>query len=187
MTHFFLVVDEAARTLASISSVYDPVQMSRTAELREEFAEYCVSIGSCDVLHDSYMTLSACSAESKPMPNPITPVELSRVFNVDLPTAKATIRVTGQRVRRANIPSLVRNFSTNDRMLRYRRLRRDFYMDTFFAAKNSSDKWDGKSVRGFKSVQLFVSDTSYMYAVLMKTLEDVPEALIIISISYLVF
>ena len=172
----FLVVDEAARTLASISSVYDPVQMSRTAELREEFAEYCVSIGSCDVLHDSYMTLSACSAESKPMPNPITPVELSRVFNVDLPTAKATIRVTGQRVRRANIPSLVRNFSTNDRMLRYRRLRRDFYMDTFFAAKNSSDKWDGKSVRGFKSVQLFVSDTSYMYAVLMKTLEDVPEA-----------
>jgi hypothetical protein len=171
-----MFVDEAVKTLRDISPVYDISYLCRRAEMHEEFINYGIAVGSNAVFIGDSMIFEAYSAESKQANEPISPLELARVFNIDVPTAKATIRVTSQRVRRANTPSLVRNFSTNDRMLRYRRLKRDFYMDTFFAAKNSADNWDGRSVRGFKSVQLFVSDTTYMYAVLMKTLEEVPEA-----------
>ena len=44
-----------------------------------------------------------------------------------------------------------RNFSTNDRMLRYKRLQRYFFMDTFFAWKDF-----GKSTRNYQVAQLFV-------------------------------
>ena len=52
--------------------------------------------------------------------------------------------------------SLFRQFGTNDRMLRYRRLKSIFFMDTFFVT------FKAKSVRGYTMMQLFVSDKGFL-------------------------
>jgi hypothetical protein len=48
-------------------------------------------------------------------------------------------------------------------MLRYKRIRDYFYMDTFFATKK-----DGKSSRRHTCCQLFVTDKEFVYVVSMK-------------------
>jgi hypothetical protein len=58
---------------------------------------------------------------------------------------------------------LSRKYGTNDRMLRYKRIKDYFYMDTFFATKKG-----GKSSRGNTCCQLFVTDKSVVFVVSMK-------------------
>jgi hypothetical protein len=53
-------------------------------------------------------------------------------------------------------------------MLRYKRIRDYFYMDTFFATKKG-----GKSSRGHKCCQLFVTDKGFVYVVPMKRIGEV--------------
>ena len=168
--------DDAARSLVSISAVYDISSMCERLQGREEALAISTSLCTTSVVTEDVL-FDVGTLQGQPRSSAISPAELSRVFGIDRQTAKATLRVTSQRIRRADNPSLSRNYSTNDRMLRYRRLRRDFYMDTFFAGADSSEGWDGRSTRGFKSVQLFVSDTGYLFGVLMKTLEEIPEAI----------
>ena len=54
-------------------------------------------------------------------------------LSLDEYTAKKTLDVTSQRSVRTDNPKLSRNFSTNDRTLRYKHLKEHFFMDTFFA------------------------------------------------------
>ena len=65
---------------------------------------------------------------------------------------------------------LSRNFSTNDRMLRYRRLKSTFFTDTMFANKY-------KSLRQNTCCQVFVSDKSYIAVYPMKSQEEFSTAL----------
>ena len=51
----------------------------------------------------------------------------------------------------------------NDRMLRYKRIKDFFFMDTFFATKKG-----GQSSRGHTCCQLFVTDKGFIYVVSMK-------------------
>ena len=67
--------------------------------------------------------------------------------------------------------SLSRHFSTNDRMLRYKRINSTFYTDTLFA----TDK--AKSTRGNKCCQLFVSDKGFVAVYPMETVSQFEEAL----------
>jgi hypothetical protein len=54
---------------------------------------------------------------------------------------------------------LSRNYGTNDRMLRYKRIKDYCYTDTFFSRKSS---------RGHTCCQLFVTDKGFVYVVPMK-------------------
>ncbi len=60
---------------------------------------------------------------------------LSKIWRISHDDAKRTLEVTTQRSRRTEDPTLSRNYGTNDRMLRYRRIHTYFFMDTFFASK----------------------------------------------------
>ena len=73
---------------------------------------------------------------------------------------------------RDDTPSLSRNYPTNDRILRYKRIDELFYMDTFFSTKKSK-----KLSRGNTCCQLFVTDKGFVYVVPMKSKAEVPQAL----------
>ena len=96
---------------------------------------------------------------------------LSRVWQIDLPTARRTLEVTTQHQVQTDDPKLARNYGTGDRMLRYKRIQQYFFMDTFFAAKKH-----GLSSRKNSCCQLFVTDTGFIYVVPMKSKSEVLNA-----------
>ena len=64
----------------------------------------------------------------------VTPYDLAKRWNIGLETAKKTLLRTTQRALRTSPnPLLSQQYSTNDRMLRYRRLPVDLFTDTFEA------------------------------------------------------
>lgn len=102
----------------------------------------------------------------------VDPGYLSKIWKIDLKTAERTVDVTTQRcVRTTADTPFTRNYSTNDRQLRYRRIRTHFFMDTFFATGKA-----GKSLRGNTCCQLFVTDKGFVYVVPMRTRADVSSA-----------
>jgi hypothetical protein len=104
--------------------------------------------------------------------SPISPEELSRVFNIDINTAKSTIQSTTQRlIRSMENPTLHQRYSTNDRMLRYDRIQCPVYTDTYFATSKL-----GPSIRGFTCSQLFATDFGYVDCRHMKRKAEVPQA-----------
>ena len=76
---------------------------------------------------DAYFASSAIAGK----PTGVTPEHLSKVWRIDLDTAKRTLDVTSQRKSHTVTGNLLRNYSTNDRMSRYKRIREYFYMNTF--------------------------------------------------------
>ena len=89
-----------------------------------------------------------------------------------MPEAERTIETTSQHSIRTHDPTLSRNYGTNDRMLRYKRINTYFFMDTFFASKKR-----GKSSRGHTCCQLFVTDKGFVYVVPMKRKSEVIQAM----------
>jgi hypothetical protein len=100
-----------------------------------------------------------------------TAEHLSKVWPIDLKTARKILEVTSQNCARTDNLALSRNYSTNNRMLRYKRLDEYFFMDTFFSTKKA-----GKSSRGNTCCQLFVTDKGFVYVVPMKTKLEVMQA-----------
>jgi hypothetical protein len=82
-------------------------------------------------------------------------VLLSKLWRIDLKQAERTREVTSQKVNRPDDPTLSRNYRTNDRMLRYKRLDEYFYI---FRSKTCC--------------QLFVTDKGFVYVVPMKLKSD---------------
>ena len=93
---------------------------------------------------------------------------MSKIWRIDLNTAKKTLDITSHHSMRTNNPTLSRNYSNNDRMLRYKHLHDYFFMDTLFATKNAK-----ASTRGHTCSQLFVTDKGFIYVVPMKKESDV--------------
>jgi hypothetical protein len=104
-------------------------------------------------------------------PKGVDPTHLSKIWKIDLKTAERTLEVVSQSSKRTDDPKLSRNYGTNDRMLRYKRISEYFYMDTFFATKKA-----GKSSRGHTCCQLFVTDKGFVYVVPMKSKAEVLQA-----------
>ena len=102
----------------------------------------------------------------------VTPEHLSKVWRISHEDAKRTIDNTSQHLVRPKDPTLSRNYGTNDRMLRYKRIKDYFFMDTFFASKKR-----GKSTRGHTCCQLFVTDKGFVYVVPMRRKGDVLQAM----------
>ena len=110
---------------------------------------------------DEYFTVGAAHARAR---KSVDAEHLSKVWRIDLETAKKTLDITSQSCVRTGNPNLTKNYGTNDRMLRYRRIKEFFFMDTFNATRSA-----GKSSRGHKCCQLFVTDKGFVYVVPMKT------------------
>ena len=96
---------------------------------------------------------------------------LSKIWHVKHDDAANAIDQSTQLCRRGKDNPLSKHYSTNDRMLRYRRLNSMFFTDTFFATKGA------KSTRKNTCAQLFVSDKGYVAIYPMKSKGDYPKAL----------
>jgi hypothetical protein len=104
-------------------------------------------------------------------PNGVSAIDLAKVWSIDEETATRTLNITTQLKQQEADGSLSRNFSTNDMMLRYKRIKTHFFTDTFFVTKKA------RSTRGHNCVQLFVSDRGFVYVVPMKSKGEFPYAL----------
>ena len=71
------------------------------------------------------------SAAHARRPKGIDAEHLSKIWRIDQKQAKRTLEITSQHSCRADDPTLSRNYGTNDRMLRYKRVSEYFFMDTF--------------------------------------------------------
>ena len=95
---------------------------------------------------------------------------LSKVWSIDLDTAKKTIDLTTQLCKHGESDHLRRQYSTNDRMLRYKRINTHFFTDTFQVTEKAI------SSRKNRYIQLFVSDAGFMYVVPMEKKTDILKA-----------
>ena len=101
----------------------------------------------------------------------ISSEQLSKVWRIDVETAKRTLDVTSQLNTITDDPKLSRYYGTNDRMLRYKWINDYFYMDTFFATLKG-----GKSSRHNTCCQLFVTEKGFVYVVPMRSKSEVLQA-----------
>ena len=112
-----------------------------------------------DILFESGTPTSIGSlAGSK---NKIDSNHLSKIWRIDKERARRTLRITEQLLKQESEGAMDRNFGTNDRLLRYKQIDTHFFTDTFYVGEKM------KSARGFKCVQLFVSDKGFIYVVPM--------------------
>ena len=118
-------------------------------------------------LPSGYMNVSATAST----PSGVSAEFLSKIWHVKQEEAEKAIQQSTQLCRQGFENGLSRHFSTNDRMLRYRRLDSHFFTDTFFVTKS------GKSSRGNTCAQLFVSDKGYVALYPLKSKGDFPQAL----------
>ena len=86
---------------------------------------------------------------------------LSKRLKIPLEMAQKTLQATTQlAIRKTDNPSLNRKYRSNDRMLRYTRLATNTFMDTMFAGKKG-----GKSIRGYKTAQVFATEFGHVFVV----------------------
>ena len=111
--------------------------------------------------------MAAAATARRPVSS-VNPEHLSKIWRISHEDAKRTIETTTQHCVRTQDPTLSRNYGTNDRMLRYKRIDTHFFMDTFFATSKVQ-----KSKRGNTCCQLFVTDKGYVYVVPMKSKSEV--------------
>ena len=101
----------------------------------------------------------------------ITPKLLSKLWCINEKLAEQTLNQNSHLNKQSADNSLSRQYSTNDRMIRYKRINSLFYTDTFFA------KNDAKSTRGNTCMQIFVSDKGYVAVYPMKTKSEFKDCL----------
>lgn len=155
--------DDDATTDPSTSSENDSTSDSDQA-LFESVYDGIVS-GEID-----FDTFTASAAHAR-KPRGVNAEHLSKVWKIDVESARRTLEATSQHNTRTDNPKLSRNYGTNDRMLRYKRINQWFFMDTFFASKKAS-----KSSRGHSCCQLFVTDKGFVYVVPMSSKSEVLQA-----------
>ena len=90
------------------------------------------------------------------VPNKLNAEFLSKLWHIKKDEAEKVIDQTTQLHRQGADNALSRQFSTNDRMLRYRRIDSVFFTDTLFVTGSA------KSTRGNTCAQLFVSDKGFV-------------------------
>ena len=105
------------------------------------------------MLATAFATIAAVSAGKS---KGISAEHLSKVWRIPHEDAARTLQVTTQRLRHDADSSLSRNFGTNDRAVRYKKLKSYFFSDTLFVTGKA------KSSRGNICAQLFVSDKGFV-------------------------
>ena len=97
---------------------------------------------------------------------------LSKVWQISYEDTKCTIDATTQHGTHHPNPVMNQNYTTNDRMLQYRRINKYFFMDTSFATMKG-----GTSSRGNTCCQLIDTDKGFIYVVPMKCKSEVLSAI----------
>ena len=100
-----------------------------------------------------------------------TPEFIKKIWSISDKEAKAVVEANTQLNRQPNDGLLSRHFSTNDRMLRYRRINSYFFTDTLLVTKAS------KSTRNNLYLQVFVSDKGFVAVYCMERKSDFKDAL----------
>ena len=89
-------------------------------------------------------------------PTAVSAEFLSKIWDIKPDLAQKAIDQTTQLYRHGEDNLLSKHYSTNDRMLRYKRIESQFFTDTFFTTSK------GKSTRGNTCAQIFVSDKGFV-------------------------
>lgn len=114
---------------------------------------------------------SVVSAIKASTPKGVVSSDLSKLWLVSEKLAKGAIEQNTQLCRHHADNLLSRQFSTNDRMLRYKRLQSAFFSDTMFATPKA------KSMRGYTCCQVFVSDKGFVAVYPMRSQTEFQTAL----------
>jgi hypothetical protein len=186
-------------TTSVLSSSTDD-DFASALSLRGEISKFCASIGSCNIsdnnecplfqgpsvttlddletvldrivdpsqMNEVKSVISAIHASKSKGP---TPNDLSKLWLISEPLAKGAIEQNTQLCRHNADNSLSRHFTTNDRMLRYKRIQSSFFSDTMFASPKS------KSTRGYTCCQVFVSDKGFVSVYPMRSQDEFQTAL----------
>ena len=104
-------------------------------------------------------------------PKGIKSSQLSKLWMISDKLAEGALSQNTQLSRLSADNSLSRQLSSNDRMLRYRRINSTFFTDTMFANPKA------QSLRQNKCCQVFVSDKGYISVYPMKSQEEFSTAL----------
>ena len=111
------------------------------------------------------------SSTSASKPKGVTAEMLSKIWRIDHEIAACTLKITTQQNNSGGSENLSRHFGTNDRMLRYRRIKSGFYTDTFFVTGKAT------ITRGYTCMQIFVSDKGFVKVYPMRKVSEYPAAL----------
>mgnify|MGYP000234931910 CR=1 FL=1 len=127
--HLVETVDEDSDSDSDDDEAQAPDEKNEDQALDDIFDS--VTKGEIDL--DEIMVSAAHAGKSKG----VDPAHLSKIWKIALKTAERTLEVVSQNNKRTDDPKLSRNYGTNDRMLRYKRISEYFFMDTFFATKKA--------------------------------------------------
>eukprot|EP00956_Cyclotella_meneghiniana_P034439 scaffold104886_cov86-Cyclotella_meneghiniana.AAC.1 len=168
-------IDCSSADVVDITSMLDEEFLNKMLSERHAYASIAgaagcnpISIPSDEPSDELFLNLADASAAHAEIPKGVTKEMLSKVWRISEDEARRTLEVTTQLNRQDADSSIAQRASTNDRMLRYRRLKSYFFMDTFFASV--------KSARGFTCMQIFVSDKGYVKVYGMKSVTEIPQA-----------
>ena len=153
--------DEVITNLALVNLVLDPVLFAEAVHNEEAISKFKMSIGStsalspdevddlwCDEpltfkvdlndIKSSLMDLEEQIGKSnvaavRTSSIGVSPEHLSKVWGLYVETVRKTIDITSQYCRHDHPDHLRRQYSTNDWMLRYKRINTHFFMDYFTA------------------------------------------------------
>ena len=153
------------QSVAAINPVLDPKQFANGLNDHVSYGNLGMAPG--HLVSDPNIVIGTAYQDK---PKGITAERLSKVFKVDDKTARRTLQVTTQKVKRVKDPTLDRNFSNNDRALRYRTIADHFFTDTMFANKKAT------STRGNTCMQIFVTDKGYLKVIPMEAESQVAKA-----------
>ena len=162
--------DDTCIRLSAIDAALDPVSYAQDISNIADETDFTCSMGL------SHELLGKTDSDKLFVMEPLTPLSvhsitagrktcvkafhLSKIWGIGIETARRTHEVTTQ-LRQQDTGSLSQNFSTNYRMLRYKRTNCAFFTDTYFLTGKA------KSTQGNTMMQLFVSDKVFVYIVSM--------------------
>ena len=90
-----------------------------------------ISVPQCKFLQGTNYFVNVSTTATSTRKSTLHPERLARNWGIGIEAAKRTLQATTQRgIRTISNPALSRRFRTNDRQLRYRRLRCDLFTDT---------------------------------------------------------
>ena len=164
------------------AAITDSSHLAAALNESAEISKLCMSLGSTSVsdyedelfvpiighVDDYKAEINSTTASH---PSTVTPEFLSKIWNIKNDQASGAIKQNTHLFRQGADNDLSRQFSTNDRMLRYRRIESQFFTDTFFVTKK------GKSTRGNTCAQIFVSDKGFVAIYPMASKSMFPDAL----------
>ena len=181
-----LTQDGIRAELATLNIAHEPALFSAAISNQAILSHISMSLGSttaddsaCDVFRSkcsindstSFLTPPVIASISAGRSQGVTPEHLSKIWRIPFDDAVKTLAMTTQLIQQSPNSTLSRSAGTNDRAVRYRKLRSKFFTDTMFATKKA------RSLRGNTCCQVFVSDCDFLSLYPMQQESEYPLAL----------